>query len=173
MKTFDLQVALLVLLTLACSGDDVGVLPPPGPVDTRPSVVSAVAEGQPFNATAVRVVRGQSSLAFEAKMRLESGEEWQIRALMRTDVGGTPQAIGSSNFVTGDVYFDPVFDVGYVWLANRIMGSGSITLSSISADRAVGSFSFTAHATSTYSQPAKFRVTNGTFDVRAMSGSSN
>jgi hypothetical protein len=142
--------ALLLLLALAaCNTDDGMVDPEPG--TGRMSATIDVNTG--FAARNVIVENAGGTLAF-----VGGDDTFSLGISFPTGNGVGVHTVGASSAVTGTL---SVGGVGYT--ASGTAGSGSVTLTTLTATRAVGTFSFTVvNASAT---PASRQITNGSFDV--------
>ena len=158
--------AAILIGSLGCAGDIILPAPETGNPLAQGGWMSATAEASPWNTVFVSVWRGDSYLVLE-------GEEWDtaestiaIRLSIRTDVGSDPQVIGPSTSIAADVKYRPWYADPQGWSASGPNGSGTLTLTSLTSNRATGTFSFTAKAINAAANPSTFCVTNGHFDVQ-------
>jgi hypothetical protein len=94
--------------------------------------------------------------------RRSSSPEWALGM-------SAPLAVGTHDVSAGSVTFH-LFDFligGASWQASYLRpgGSGTLMLTEATVDRVVGTFSFTAVATTPGVTPATSTVTNGSFEV--------
>ena len=165
-----IPVVALLVGSLGCADDSTlpsAVVTNP-PAATRPyGFMSATAEATEWHTVFITASRTDAFLVLQGEMFLVDGESTiAIRLTIRTDSGADPQAIGPSTAIAADVIYRPAYDASQGWSASGPNGSGTITLTSLTSDRATGTFSFTANALTDTAEPPTFRVTNGLFDVR-------
>ena len=119
-------------------------------VDWNASVVSArIDNGYVF-------VRGTSWDQFD--------QPTEIRLTLRTTVGSSAQVIARGNDISAEIVRS---DLGpaEVWTAGTTQGTGTLRLTTISAEHVEGTFEFVAPRVSTASSPAAYRIARGTFNV--------
>jgi len=111
------------------------------------------------------------------------GQPWEATSIIavRTNLAATVSGVDSDG-VTVRLFFEPgpsdsypvdentpnelsVTDGGVTWSASETGGSGTITLSTLTAARGVGTFSFTALVVGGSGAPQR-AVTAGAFDIR-------
>lgn len=157
MKTFRASAALLALL--ACS-DDVTQ-----PVDATPDIAGFIGatlneEGWSAFGTVVRLDDGYvliKGVSFVSPQR-------QIQIVLRLrPTPGAPQLIGTGYETTASVVVRS--ETVDAWTADGTRGSGTITLTSLTATGAAGKFDFIADAIRATQQPATYRAVRGTFSV--------
>ena len=157
-----------LLASLSCT--DEPLAPSPGD-PARPIVptgwMSATANGENFNSEFVTVSRQDNGISVEGLMWVVGSEDvLAIKLWVRSDVGVGVQDIGSATGTAADVMWRPMYDLPQGWSAYGNKGNGTVTLTSLTADGAKGTFSFTAKALSPSNPLQDYRVTNGSFDVR-------
>lgn len=157
-------VAVSLLGTLACSDWK----PPTEPANTNPrsyssGLMSALVEDNQFQSAWVsgKIVGGY--LVIEGTSWDWDESYHTIKLSVKAEA--VTQAIGPGSTAAADVTFRPGYDVSRAWSASSVQGSGTISITSLTATGASGTFSFTANALSAHSLPAEYRVTNGTFRV--------
>ena len=146
--------AVLVIGLTACSGDD----DPTGPGDIIPTngTMSATIDGNTWTAIQIAGVNNGGVVAI-------SGSDATLLAVGFAFVG---QAAGTYTIGPASAANASVIDnLTTTWTANSFQGSGTITVSTLTATGASGTFSYTAPLTSTTGTPATRVVTNGTFNV--------
>lgn len=89
--------------------------------------------------------------------------ETEIRLVMRTTVGSAPQVIGGDSEVSAGVVLRD--GSSQFWTASNSQGSGTLTLTSVSATHFEGTFEFDAPRNSSYALPETYRIIRGTFNV--------
>lgn len=128
--------------------------------------MSATTEGDPWNAWSVTVSEFPDGIAFEGIDWPEQESSLAIRLFIRTDMGLGEQVFGSGGDAVADVMYRPTYGQPAGWTVSGSTGSGTVTLETLSDNRATGRFSFTASAVTPSTSPITYRVTRGTFDVR-------
>jgi len=142
------------LLLSACGGDGDGLTEP----DLSPEngTMTATVDGTSWSAIQISIVRGGNIITIGGGSvdLIAMGIAWQDQGVGTYTVGGTPLA--TANLSEGG---------SNSWQANGVQGSGSVTVTSISATRVTGTFVFTAEASQGSGTPASRVVTNGAFDI--------
>jgi len=156
---------VVLIGSLACS-DDQATAPPSGATNSPGGWISATADGEPFISSFVTVRRHDGVIALEGTTWTDAESMLTIRLFIRTDAGPGDQSIGSSSNTAADVMYRPGYAEPQGWTASGPNGSGTLTLSTLTDNRATGTFSFTATAVMLSTSPPTYRVTNGYFDVR-------
>jgi uncharacterized protein DUF6252 len=148
--------ALALVLVAACSGGggSKGVTNPnPGsPKRTMSARIDGVAW------TAINIAAGNANGALIISGARGTDQGVAISASLIQGTG--TQTIGRTSAAQGIVSI-----ASTQWAANSFQGSGSVTLTLITATRAVGTFTLTAPAVSASTFPATKTVTSGAFDV--------
>ena len=92
------------------------------------------------------------------------GRQVDLTLTMHSTVGSAAQRIGADDIVSAVVV---LYDAGqtFAWSAGSTRGSGTLALTSISADHVEGTFEFDAPRNSSFTQPATYRIVRGTFNV--------
>ncbi|HEX6314991.1 MAG TPA: hypothetical protein VFZ73_09035 [Gemmatimonadaceae bacterium] len=158
--------AALVLMAQACGYDvPTAAIEPSGGAPPA-SLMSALTEGESWNPVYVKARRSDDYVVLEGTAWVGDEATLLIRLTIKAVAGESPQLIDSSGTISANVVYDPVYDAQQSWTAFGTMGSGTFLISSLSATRATGTFSFTARALTVNSLPRDYRVTEGTFDVR-------
>ena len=155
---------LLFIGALGCAENVAapGVPDPPGP---PPSWMTAIAEGEAWNPFTVTARRQGDVIIFGGEAWPDGESTLTIRLHVRVDLGLGPQVIGASSVPAADVTFRPWYTEAQAWTASGANGSGTVTLETLTDDRATGTFSFIANALTPATNPT-YRVTNGSFNVR-------
>jgi hypothetical protein len=152
-----LLLLLALLVTTGCGGDDDdGNGSPTGPENPEGSRVSATIDGQSWSADFVTEVRQGGIIAIGGA---EVGGTLGL-GIGFADSGAETFMIGPTEIANGNVT-----QGADSWQANAAVGSGTITVTTLTSDRAVGTFSFTAMAFTQGTTPAERVVTNGSFDI--------
>ena len=150
-------VAVSLLLAVACGGGGGGktATGPANPGTTGAGSMSATIDGSAW--TAVAVTTGITN-----GVRIISGSDLARSVAMSFLVTGT----GTQQFSTS-VALGVVIIGLQSWDASSSNGAtGSVTITTLTSNRAVGTFSFTAKASTASTTPATRQVTNGKFDVK-------
>ena len=157
--------AFFLIGALGCAHDVAAPVPdPPGPA---PSWMSAIVEGNSWNPFSVSVNRDGDVVVFGGEAWMDDeGSTLGIRLFVRLGAGLGPQETGFSSITAADVMFRPWYTAAQAWSASGTNGSGTVTLETLTNDRATGRFSFTAAAVTATTNPATYRVTNGSFNIR-------
>ena len=154
--------ATCVATLLACGGDSGGG--PAGPNNpNNPNVpnngsLSARIDGVQYSPVAVQVGVSQNPPFIAIGSADAAGRALGIG--FSTANGTGTQSIGISslanaNFAQG----------GAGWLATQSIGSGTITITTLTANRAAGTFTLTLEATDAGTNPQTRQITQGVFDV--------
>ena len=162
-----LSTAVVLAGSLGCA--DTPVSPAPNPIVGRTSAgwMSATAEGEAWNSIFVTAINHGDVIVLEGLDWPDDESMLTVRLHFRADAGPGPQVIGVTSTVLADVRYDPVYSEAQAWSASGANGSGgTVTLTTLSNDRAAGTFSFVANALVPTTNPPSYRVTNGSFDVR-------
>jgi hypothetical protein len=142
------------LLLSACGSDGDGLTEP----DLSPEngTMTATVDGMSWSAIQIAIVRGGNIITIGAANidLIAIGIAWQDQGVGTYTIGGTPLA--TANLSEGG---------SNSWQANGVLGSGSVTITSVSATRVTGTFVFTAEASAGSGTPASRVVTNGAFDI--------
>ena len=88
----------------------------------------------------------------------------EIRLTLRATVGSADQVIARGNDISAEIVRS---DLGpaEVWTAGTTQGSGTLRLTTISAEHVEGTFEFVAQRVSSTSSPSAYRIARGTFNV--------
>ena len=146
----------VVVFALACGGGNGSTGPNnPNPNATGAGSMSASIDGSGWNAIGVSASRSTGLLII-------AGSDVQRTVTVSFALNGT----GTQTFGPGGVALGVVLVGGQSWQANGSgLGSGSVNITTLTGNRAVGTFSFTAVG-GQGATPASRQVTNGRFDVR-------
>jgi hypothetical protein len=145
--------AIGVLLLQARGGGDDGGPAGPNPNQSGARTMSARIDGAAWSTTSVGVSTTNSLLI------LAGSNGTQTIGFGVAMTQGT-HTIGPSSAATANVMIGQ-----QTWNATSFQGSGSIIITTLTANRAVGTFSFTANAVTSGASPATRQITNGQFDV--------
>ncbi len=115
--------------------------------------MSASVDGVAWSAIEVQAVR--------AGGRRNAGSDLALLAVAFAFQG----VAGTYDLGPGHAATASVSDLSNIWAANDLQGSGTITVTTLTATRTAGTFSFTAPASPNSGPPATRVVTNGVFDV--------
>ena len=150
-------VVLVAAATIAaCGGSDGGPASPNPNQNTSKSTMSARIDGTQWTATAVGVTARNGALIVAGANG--AGVGIGIGASMIQGTG--TQTFGPTSAANGGVTASTMS-----WGANSFQGSGSVTLTTLTANRATGTFTFSAPALGAGSTPSPRVVTSGVFDV--------
>jgi hypothetical protein len=154
-KTSTLVLAAALLMTAACSSKSTS---PTGtttnPTNTSGNQMSAKVDGVQWNAVTVVVNKGSGYLI------VSGGSVGEAIAILFATTG-----TGTQNFTQVATSNGNILIGSNSWIAGGTIGSGSVTITTLTANRAVGTFSFTGQAITTTVSPQQRQVTNGAFDV--------
>ena len=142
----------------ACSGGDGGPASPNPTQNTSKSTMSARIDGVQWTATNVGVTARNGSLIVAGANTSAIGVGFGASMIQGTGTQtfGPGQVSAANGAVTASTMS---------WGANSFQGSGSVTITSLTANRATGTFAFTAPALIAGSTPSPRVVTSGVFDV--------
>lgn len=162
-----IALAATLAFTLAACGDDGGT----GPSGNTGSQMSATVGGQPFNPPSLAVqgtyTAAQGLLNFAGSHT--SGGVTTMVTINILGVNGTGTYQLNPNFAGS---FGQVSTTNgqvngtAVWSTVLSPGTGSVTLTTLTADRAAGTFQFTGQATPGNASTGQKTVTSGTFDLK-------
>jgi hypothetical protein len=139
----------------ACGGGSSKATGPTTP-GTGNRTMSARIDGATWTATNVAASGANGTLIVSGARGTDAAVSITASLIQGT---GT-QAMGRNSIALGAV------TIGNTqWAAGNLLGSGSVTLTLVTATRAVGTFAFTAPAVSASTFPATKTVTSGAFDV--------
>ena len=146
----------VVVLTLACGGGNSPTSPNnPNSGASGAGSMSASIDGSGWNAIAVSAGRSTGLLVI-------AGSDVQRTVTVSFALNGT----GTQTFGPAGVALGVVVIGGQSWQATGSgLGSGSVNITMLTGNRAVGTFTFTAVG-GQGATPASRQVTNGRFDVR-------
>lgn len=143
-----------IFVGVAACGDDT----PTGPENVLPTngTMTATVDGDSWTAVQIAAVNNSGVVAI-------SGSNTALLAVGFAFIGDTigTYPIGPSSSTSANV----IDNLSTTWSANGFQGSGTVTVSSLSATGASGTFSYSAPLTSGSGTPATRVVTNGTFNV--------
>lgn len=80
--------------------------------------------------------------------------------------GASSQGVGTQTIGPLSLLNANAVRAGQSWLAAPSLGSGTVTITLLDANRAVGTFSFALQGTTPTTSPATLQVTEGKFDVK-------
>ena len=146
-------IAVSVLCLTACGGDS-----PTGPDTNLPAngTMSATVDGNAWTAIQIAAVNSNGIVAI-------SGSDASLLAVGFGFVGQTTgtYTIGATSPANANV----IDNLTTTWTANSFQGSGVITVATLTATGASGTFNYTAPLASVTGTPATRVVTNGRFNV--------
>jgi hypothetical protein len=164
--------AALVALTVACGGGNTPTSPSlpfslPGSSSLNAlsrGIVRATVDGTPWESASVTALVGSSIGGFPPLLTLTAlpRTSGYFLSISGPAAEGTHVSSGST-FVA----FSLTLDSANRWSVSPFDAStnGTLTITTVTATRVAGTFSFTAAALSPGGTPATRTVTNGTFDV--------
>jgi hypothetical protein len=153
--------AMLLLAFVTACGDG----GPTEPAGNGKGSITARVDGSAWNGSAAAIA--SRSTGFIA-VGGTAGSQSNITFAFPADGAGTysiPNAVGM-NFNYSE------FSTGHVWQALAMgatlggIGSGTVTVTTLTAERVAGTFAFTAPAAANSSATGSRTVTNGVFDIR-------
>ncbi|MBL0939602.1 MAG: hypothetical protein IBJ03_11945 [Gemmatimonadaceae bacterium] len=148
------RLALVALvLVMACGSDKDS---PTGPNGS--GSVTAMIDGAAFSADlAVQATRSGNLLSFGAVTSTSRQINFALPNVTGTGTvqlgGGAPATVTYTEGTRG-------------WVTSLVGGSGSVNITTLTANRAAGTFSFTAIPSASTGATGNKVVTNGTFDVK-------
>lgn len=148
------RIALLALAcVMACGSDD----EPTNPGGAGGGTLTATVGGVAFSGSlAVQAVRTSSTITISGVS--SSQQQLSINLLGVNSTGTVSIGAGSQNFAQ--------FSQGtQTWVSSLVGGTGTLTLTTLTASRAAGTFSFTGIPSASTGATGNKAVTNGTFDV--------
>lgn len=144
---------LVALSTLACSsGDD-----PTGPGQTS-GTFTATVDGAPWNGQIVPTATLNNGFTFSVQGVADGIEIGLSVNLTQNTVPGTVDLTAGS---TGA----QISEGSEVWYAVGLGGSGSMTIQTLTSDRATGTFAFVAGPVANSASGGVRTITNGSFDI--------
>lgn len=151
MKRLAFLALVLATVTVTSCGDD-GGNPPVGA-----GTMSASIDGTAFTGSlSVTAVRTTNTITISAVG--SSTRQISLNLLGVTSTGAVAVGAGSQNFAQ--------YSQGtQTWVSSLVGGTGTVTLTTLSATHATGTFSFTGIASTATGASGNKSVTNGTFDV--------
>jgi hypothetical protein len=154
-------VAVLLVAVVAACGDS----GPTEPAGSGKGSITARVDGSAWNGSAAAIAsRSNDFIAVGGT----AGGQTNITFAFPSGGTGTytiPNAVGM-NFVYSE------FSTGRVWQALAMgptaggIGTGTVTVTALTADRVAGTFAFTAPAAASSSATGIRTITNGAFDIR-------
>ena len=142
----------------ACGGSDGGPAGPNPNQNTSKSTMSARIDGAQWTATNVGVTARNGALIVAGANT--SGVGVGFGASMIQGTGTQTFGPGIVSAANGSVT-----QATMSWSASNFQGSGSVTITTLTANHATGTFQFTAPALVAGSTPSPRVVTSGVFDV--------
>lgn len=143
-----------LILSFACGGGSKNPAAPPNNPNAVGSM-SASIDGTNWSAIAVTARKSNGIV-------IASGSD----AVRTVTISFLPNGTGNQQIAANSVALAILLIGGQSWSANAVgQGGGTVNLTTLTATRAVGTFTFTAVA-SQGTTPATRQVTNGKFDVR-------
>jgi hypothetical protein len=156
MKSFPFLWSAVLVLAVACSSGDDGTGPENTPANGS---MSARIDGSSWTST-LAVSAGSSGGIIAI-----SGTNGSTTIAMAFGIANGPATfqIGPAGAISNALLME---SNGRSWHALSTVGNGTVTLTSISATGAAGTFAFTAPAVASSGATGSKVVTNGSFDVR-------
>ena len=148
-----------VLLVTGCGGDDDPASPGGGNGGGNPTGVnmSATVDGGAWQAVTANAINNSGIIAVgSSNVNGDTGIGFGFQ-----DNGTGTYTIGPGQITNANI----TSVSGSSWSANGGTGSGSIVVTTLTADRIAGTFQFTAERLIGTGTPATRVVTNGTFDL--------
>ena len=144
-----------LIFSLACGGGSKNPAAPPNNSPNAVGSMSASIDGTAWSAIAVTARKANGVV-------IASGSD----AVRTVTISFLPNGTGNQNIAANSVAVAILLIGGQSWSANAAgQGGGTVNLTTLTATRAVGTFTFTAVA-SPGTTPATRQVTNGKFDVK-------
>lgn len=150
-------VATCAAVLLACGGDsDGGPAGPNNPNVPNNGSLSMRIDGVQYTPVGIQVAVSQNPAFIAIGTADAAGRAFGFG--FSTANGTGTQTIGGSSLVNANLA-----QGGAGWLAAQTLGSGTVTITTLTASRAVGTF--TLQATAAGTNPQTRQITQGTFDV--------
>ena len=149
-------VSVAALAVAAACGGDSSKATGPNNTGTGNRTMSARIDGAAWTATNVAATGANGTLIVSGVR----GTDAAVTITASLVQGTGTQSMGRSSIVLGTVTIGST-----QWAAGNLQGTGSVTLTLVTATRAVGTFTFTAPAVTASTSPATKTVTQGAFDV--------
>lgn len=150
--------ATIMAALLACGGGNGGPAGPNNPNLPNNGTLSARIDGVQFTAIGIQVAASQNPPIIAIGAADAAGRG--LGFAFSTANGTGTQSIGITSLANCSLT-----EGGQGWLATQSMGSGTITITTLTANRAAGTFTFTVLGTTATATPPTRQITQGTFDV--------
>ena len=148
-----LVAALLGLAVASCGGSSTSSPSPNSSPPLSNGSFSALINGASFNATAARVVTANGLVSIGG-----GNASGQTIGFAWLDAGTRTYPIGGATIATHTF-------MGNTWSASSAQGSGSITVTTTTANRVAGTFSFVLQADGPSGATGTRNITQGRFDL--------
>lgn len=153
----------MVLLPVLFACEDGFLAIRTGVFASAPGFLTATVNDDPWSSSRASVTRHGGILIITGTGVDQFDRETEIRLVMRTTVGSTPQVIGPASEVSAGVVLRD--GTSLFWTASSSQGSGTLTLTSASAQHFEGTFEIDAPRNSSFARPETYRIVRGTFNV--------
>jgi hypothetical protein len=147
--------AILITLAAGCGSDDPAGPGGPGGNNLANGSFSARIDGAAFEPTAAAVVASSGLISIGA-----GNPSGQTLGFAWLDEGTGTYAIGATSATVGTHTFS-----GNTWSASSAQGSGSIVVTTTTANRVAGTFSFVLEADAGSGATGTRTITEGSFDL--------
>ena len=127
-----------------------------------PGYLSAIVNDDSFNSWRADARRDGGYIKVHGYTFDLHDRQVDIRLTLRATVGAEQQ-IGEESTIAATVSIWYGRSEG--WIADGTVGSGTMTLTTLTPEGATGTFEFTAHAVDPSYVPAMYRVVRGTFNI--------
>lgn len=158
MKVISRALVALLIASVACGDDEEGPLDP----GNSDGTVTASVGGVSFNATSVVAAFVDGSLVITALQAGVGGTKSITITVNNVSGVGTYSLTAAGNTAT---YVETTGSTSQSWLTAITQGSGSVVLTTATATRVVGTFTFTAPANTISGATGTKTVTGGSFDL--------
>lgn len=151
--------ATFMAALLACGGDSGGgPAAPNNPNSPNNGTLSARIDGVQYSAIGLQVAVSQNPPLIAIGSAASGGRALGLAFSTGNGIG--TQSIGLSS-LANSTYAEG----GLGWLATQSIGSGTITITTLTANRVAGTFTLTLAASVATTNPQTLQITQGAFDV--------
>ena len=147
-----------VVALLACGGDGGGPAGPNNPNIPSSGSLTARIDGVQYTPLSVNVVVSQNPPIIALGSADAAGRA--LGFAFSTANGTGAQSIGPGSLANANLS-----QGGVGWIAAQSVGSGTITITTLTTNRAVGTFTFTLETSVAGANPPTRQITQGAFDV--------